>query len=418
MTRPSQSVLQKHSKTCSLVLDGNQVKARLIAERIETNSHVHVDWVRFTCFLRNAPIPGVETLFPQPYKEQEFELLSEWEREQRGIRLARLRKLLDKLPHHEFTPSAQAMELAERVAETLGQGFTVAPELRKGHDFYRHRWSIEREGQEVAWVGFLASGDSPRQKAQSETMHVNVYGTACTFAQASWRDHIANLIDEMGGKLTRVDLALDMFEGIAGGMERIKQDYETGLMDSGGKRLKCNMVGDWMNGKARSFYIGSKEAGKQTNIYEKGHQLFGEQDATGWQRIELRYGNKLRELSTDMLRRPADHFAGASEWHAQMLREAEPKATVLPEPVPCDKRLPAETIQAEVTRNIRWIKSVAAQSLALAFEHMGEDQFLELVRTKNVPGRLRKFGANEIKAAYHGATEKVLKGASAGHVYA
>ena len=62
------------------------------------------------------------------------------------------------------------------------------------------------------------------------------------------------------------------------------------------------MVGDWANGHARSFYIGSKEAGKQTNIYEKGDQLFGVETGSKWLRIELRYGNKLRVLSPEMLR--------------------------------------------------------------------------------------------------------------------
>jgi phage replication initiation protein len=418
MTRPSKSTLNKHSKTCSLVLEGNEVKARLIAERIETNVPVHVDWMRFTCLLRNAPTPGVETLFPAPVDDLEIECLSEWEREQRGLRLHRLRKLLAKLPDVEFTPSAQAMELAERVCETLGHDFAVAPELRKGHDFYRHRWSIERNGQEVGWVGFLASGDSPRQRAQAETMHVNLYGTACTFANHGWRDHLANLIDDVDGTITRCDLALDFFEGINGGMDRIRADYESGLMDSGGKRLKCNMVGDWMNGKARSFYVGSKEAGKQTNIYEKGHQLFGEKDATGWMRAELRYGNKLRKLDTDMLRRPADYFAGASDWHAALLREAEPDRAQLPELVPCDKALPLQTVEAEVTRCLRWIKNVGAQSFALAFKHLGTEAFMELVEHKNVPGRLRKFTVNEIGRAMQGAAERVFKGASAGHAYA
>jgi phage replication initiation protein len=418
MTRPTRSVLNKHSKTCSLVLEGNEIKFRLQAERIETGTLVHVDWVRFTCLLRNAPMPGIETLFPTPTPDVDMEPVSEQERTERGQRLLRLRKLLAKLPNAEFAPSAQAMELAERVAETLGEDFTVAPELRKGHDFYRHRWSIERNGSEVGWVGFLASGDSPRQQAQAKTMHVNLYGTACTFAQNGWRDHLANLIDDVGGTLTRIDLALDFFEGITGGMERIKRVYENGLCDVAGKRPKCNMVGDWCNGKARSFYMGSKEAGKQTNFYEKGHQLFGEKDATNWLRAELRYGNKLRVLNTDMLRRPQDYFAGASDYHAAILREAKPAMQALPESVPCEAKLAAQTIEAEVTRNVRWLRDVAAPSMALAFEHLGTDAFLEMVTNQNVPGRLRRFKQTEIRRAYSSAHHRTRKAASAGHAFA
>lgn len=54
MTRPRKT---------DLVLDGNEVKLRLTAERRETGTPVHVDWVRFTVQLKNAPIPDVETLF-------------------------------------------------------------------------------------------------------------------------------------------------------------------------------------------------------------------------------------------------------------------------------------------------------------------------------------------------------------------
>ena len=46
MTRPAMS---------TLVLDGSEIKARLLAERTASKSVVHVDWVRFTCLLRNAP---------------------------------------------------------------------------------------------------------------------------------------------------------------------------------------------------------------------------------------------------------------------------------------------------------------------------------------------------------------------------
>ena len=41
------------AKKTDLVLDGNEVKLRLTAERLKTKQVVHVDWVRFTCKLRN-----------------------------------------------------------------------------------------------------------------------------------------------------------------------------------------------------------------------------------------------------------------------------------------------------------------------------------------------------------------------------
>lgn len=418
MTRPASSVLNRHSGTCSLVLDGNEVKARLIAERTDTKVAVHVDWLRFTCLLRNAPAPDPALINPVG-TENGVEQLTQFERENGTLEqraYARFLRKLYQFSDSDYAPAVQAHQLAQAVANCLGQGFTVNPEIRKGHDFYRHRLSIERAGEECGWVGFLASGESPRQQAQSKTLHVNLYGTACTFAQSGWRGALAFVIEGVEGNITRCDLALDFFDGLSGGMLRVKSDYENGLCDVGGKRPKCNMVGDWCSGHSRSFYIGSKQAGKQTNVYEKGHQLFGEKDATGWVRIELRYGNKLRVLSADMLRRPADFFAGASDWHASMLREAEFTAT--PESVPCERKLAQQTVEAEVTRNLRWIRNVAAPSLALAFLYLKENTFLDLVTGQGLPGRLRRFTRGEVESAYSLAFNRTKKAASAGHAFA
>lgn len=421
MTRPSKSKLNKHSQTCSLVLEGNQVKVRLIAERIETGVPIHIDWLRFTCLLRNAPMPSADVLFPPPVVSTLECPLSEFEEEFGSYekqRFARFMRKLQQVPDVDFSPSAQAAQLATSVAEKLGQEFSVAPEIRKGHDFYKSRWSIERNGEECGWVGFGASGDGPRQQSQKLTMHVNLYGTACTFADPQWRFRMADLIDDVKGVLTRCDLALDFFEGISGGMDRIKTDYETGLMDSGGRRPKCNMVGDWCNHKARSFYIGSKEVGKQTNIYEKGHQLFGEKDASGWMRAELRLGNKARVLDVNMLRRPQDYFFEAGAWHAALLREAEANIQLEAASLACDGRLAAETIEAEVTRNKRWIRDVAGPSLALMFTLMDGEEFAAIVEGASLPGRLRRFSRDEIKSVYQRATKRVFKGRDAGRVTA
>lgn len=419
MTRPVKSVVIPHAGRSALVLDGNEVKVRLQAERVHAKTPVHVDWVRFTVLLRNAPMPSVHVLFPPPCESTLENPLSRWEEENGSYqrqRAARIYRLLQGTPDADFSASSQAFELGEQVCEALGPEFSIYPEVRKGHDFYRFRWSIVRNDVEVGWIGYLAAGDSPRQKGQSKSIHVNVYGSACTFARPGWNLHLANLMDYSGATMTRCDLALDFFDGLSGGMERVRLDYREGLCNSAGKKLAVNMVGDWENGRERSFYLGSKEAGKQTNVYEKGHQLFGKKDDSPWIRAELRYGNKLRELSIEMLRRPADFFAGASDWHAQLLREAD--AIPSPESVPTDARLPIETIEAEAVRNCRWMLDVAAPSFSLAFQHLGEEAFMELVLHKKVPGRLQRFNQSEIAAAYGRAFTRVTQGADAGLVAA
>jgi len=381
-----------------LVLVGEEVKLRLLAERQVTQSAVHLDWVRFTVLRRNAPAPSVDSLFP---KKREISR-SLWDE---NTRILDFEKILRELPGGEFDASVQAHEIAELVAAAMGSGFIVSIHARKGIDFYKFRWSIELNGQECGWVGFLSSSDSPRQENQSKTIHVNLFGTACTFADTGWNHRLAEIIDDLGGDVTRCDLALDFFDGIEGGIDSIRADYRTGLCNVGGRKLKFNMVGDWENGHDRSLYIGSREAGKITNAYEKGDQLFGEKSNSDWLRIELRYGNKLRVLSSDMLRRPADFFAGASDWHASMLLKAA--GHISPEPVKTTPRLQVETVLAECTRNVRWMVQTAAASFGVACKYLTESQLFQLVEHQKRPGRLQKFSESEIKRSFSDAFSRL-----------
>lgn len=375
MTRPN-----------ALVLDGREIKVRLEAERRFTGKPVHVDWLRFTTSLKAAPAPSVDDLFPAKawsMLDMDYDLVEDRKR--------KLSQILQTLPDADFAASSQAKQMAVDVCAILGDDFFVEPELKKGHDFYRFRWSISRAGTEVGWVGFLSSGESPRQQAQAKTIHCNLYGAACTFASHGWRDRLADYMDDMNAKVTRIDLALDFFNGIPGGLDRIHTDWHLGEMDVYGKRPKANTVGPWVDGgRGRSFYFGSKEAGKQTNVYEKGVQLFGEKDATNWERVELRYGNKLRELSTDMLRRPADFFAGASDWHEAILQE-HGKTEVTPESVPTKSRAAEEIVSAEVVRVYRWLKDTAGPAIGFAFKHLKNAQLEELFFNQKLPGRLQRF---------------------------
>jgi phage replication initiation protein len=397
MTRPSRN---------SLVLDGGEVKWRLQAERLAAKTKVHVDWVRFTVQRRNAAIPSADLLFgPEPFNI--------WE-----AAAHRVHKVLAELPDVDHWAGTQAMQLAQNVAKTLGESFAVNAEIRKGHDFYRYRWSIERNGQECGWVGFLTSSESPRQQAQGQTLHVNLFGAACTFADNGWNLRLAQLIDVEQGDVTRVDLALDFFDGMPGGMERLAVDYRGGAMDVYGKRPKTTQHGDWINGQERSFYLGKKATGKETNVYEKGHQLFGAESCNPWVRIETRYGNKVRVLPSDMLRRPADFFAGASTWHTEMLALADQMAEA--EPVKTTPRLAIETVNAEVTRTRRWLANVAAPAVSFAMKYFSDAEIWDLFGygvdvDRKLPGRLQGFSSGELAGAATRTVAKFLLPAGVGH---
>ncbi len=399
MTRPTQN---------ALVLDGNEIKIRLLAERTESQSHVHIDWLRFTVQRRHTPAPSIDALFPPAGIGHDY-----WDE-----RLRSLLQQLSKLPDADTGTATEAFDLAADVASEYGPDFVACPEPRKGHDFYKHRISIERNGVEVGWVGFGSSSDSPRQAAQAKTLHVNMYGAACTFGAHGWNQRLATLIDARKGNITRCDLALDFFDGMPGGIQRVWDDWGNGLCDVGGKRPKHTALGPWAdpNGRGRSFYIGSKEAGKQTNAYEKGDQLFGTEAGSPWVRVELRYGNKLRVLSTDMLRRPADFFAGASEWHAAILAEAD--VIVVPEPVRVTARLAIQTVQAECARVYRHLRDNCSAALAFGFKHLNENEFLDLVTSTKLPGRLRSFSPSECADGIARALDRFTTARDPGQAYA
>lgn len=386
---------KKPTKQQMLVLEGNRIKARLLADRADTGGPVHVDWLRFTFDYKKVKV-SYDDIFNVQLNVQERCELPEFDREALNAREA-VADVVVFDPFSEMPQARAAKTVALDVCKILGSDYRIDSEIKKGRDFYKFRFSIMRGLAEVGWVGFLASSDSKKQKNQSETVHVNLYGEACTFAETGWREKAADFIDLYEGRVTRVDLALDFFGGISGGLERIKADYEAGAMDYLGKRPSCNMVGDWSeNGRGRSFYAGSKEAGKQTNIYEKGVQLFGAKDATNWERIELRLGNKLRVLETEILRRPADFFAGASPWHLQMLHESRLAGEVTPERIKTTKAQANQCVKAEVSRVFRWLKDVAGPSISFAFQHLPDLQLVDLVHSYKLPSRLERFNQSDL----------------------
>lgn len=392
----------------ALVLDGEQIKVRLMAERLETKAPVHIDWLRFTVRLRNAP-PKV---FDKPFADVQHitpEIRAEIQHyEDRQYKIKWMHDYLRELEHEaRYSAAGQAHALALQVVNCLGLGFEVAQTVEKGHDFYAKRWPILYCNKEAGWVGFGASSDSPRQQAQAHTLHVNLYGKACTFATSGWRERIADLCEETNADITRIDLALDFFDGHPDGdIKHFEAQYHAGLFDHRGKRPTSDQKGKWWEGHSRSFYIGSREAGKQTNVYEKGHELYGHTSGSNWLRVELRYGNKLRDISIDALRNPAGFFAGASEWHAQQLRLAD-DCTTTPQTLPTRPKLAVETIKAEAYRALKWVRDTARANLAVAFQFLDEDAFLELISTFQLPGRLKGFARDDLRNAYNHAARRL-----------
>lgn len=402
--------MTKHQS--ALVLEGREIKVRLMAERARVGSFVHVDWLRVTFQLRHCPAPSVEVLFPKHIQDPTDPYFGSGQRQQLEDVL---HPHLVELTEEELFVADRAHELGKQIAQILGQDFAIESQLLPGRDFYKYRYTITRKGYPVGWVGFLSASNGKYRSSQDKTVHLNLEGMGCTFAQHDWREKMADFIDDHHGLITRTDLALDFFDGIKGGFDRIKSDYHSGKMDVGGVRPKGKGYEDFSEkSEGSSFYIGSRQSGKYTNAYEKGKQLFGCEDDSNWWRVELRYGNQKRVIPSDILRRPSDFFAGASPWHAEML--AEHGTQYRAEPIKCTERLQQQTIDAEVSRAVRWFMETAAPTALLAFQHLPAKVLGELFdEGRKLPTRLRKFDRDEIAArfatCFHSVTGKGHAGA-------
>lgn len=236
-----------------------------------------------------------------------------------------------------------------------------------------------------------------------------MFGAACTFADTGWQNRMAALVDEFEGTITRCDLALDFFDGAPFTMEQCRQDLMNGVMDVRGRTPAWSVLGHWSDearSHSRSIYIGSRDNGKQTNVYEKGHQLFGPESRNPWVRVELRWGNKYRVLPTDMLRRPEAAFAAAGNWHTSLLRMAEREVIAMP--ITVIDRLKDEHVDSAAVRVISWLKTTAGPALNAAFRYLSPEQLMEIARVEEqvLPRRLHGYSEKQLQGAFDRCTDK------------
>lgn len=120
-----------------------------------------------------------------------------------------------------------------------------------------------------------------------------------------------------GAKITRVDVALDDFEGEFT-VTRAKRIYNAGGFQSKGKSHgSMPSFSEVKSGRGaashgRTFYVGNRKNGKMLRVYEKGLQM-EDADRPKWVRWEVQFGNKDRVIPWGMLCDPADYFVGAYE---------------------------------------------------------------------------------------------------------
>ncbi len=287
------------------------------------------------------------------------------------------------------------MYVARKAANMLRArlpGFEVGAVEDKGMDFYLARVPVLFEGVTVGHV--LAGGSSSTQAA---TVHFNLHGAACLRITSQDHCRIAAWIRQSSGWITRCDLAVDVFDG--DDITDMPRAYLSGAFDLRGQRPKQREAGSWTSGFSRTFYVGRRETGKELRAYEKGDELFGPELDDAWIRYEVEFRNNLRVIDVAILERPADFFAGAYQFCADLLDRIGVDSHA--QRIPAGQRVKDATAKAAAHRVAAWIKRVAAPSVCALLQY-GGDLLENIVDSEahRTAVRLRGWNTAELAAAF------------------
>lgn len=192
-----------------------------------------------------------------------------------------------------------ALEIEKHIEHIFGLQLTLADKGKK--NMYQSSFEIGDK------CGFVCVG------GQRNTYLVMLSGRGCSMATEGWEKRLYTFLTTVAtrGKLTRVDLAHDDFEG-----KKINVDWGNmmdgmGGFQNGNRAPNVEHKGNWKrpNGRGRTLNIGSRESGMYLRLYEKG-RAEGDPD-DNWQRAEVEFKSRDRILPFDMLLSPSEYFIAA-----------------------------------------------------------------------------------------------------------
>lgn len=246
-------------------------------------------------------------------------------------------------------------------------GFSTLTNRRKGWYGYKHQHAIDDD------CGLIAFGG----EAQKNTLHIELTGKGCAVipdwaALRSW-------CEQMGAKITRVDLAHDDHTGETVNLGICKQWLADGLFSMGKRPPKRRLFDDLGTGDGCTLCVGNRANGKLFRGYEKGKQLG---DATSpWFRAEVEFRAKDRTIPLDVLTNPTPYLAGAFPALA-FLSEVQNKIRTV--------KKAAEVSIGRMVDNARNACGKAVNVLASKLKWTPE-RIVQTLQREGVPARLLPF---------------------------
>lgn len=263
-------------------------------------------------------------------------------------------------------------EVAGCFSDILGRSVYFEKNLNGG-GMRGYRWGgklTTRAGSKTYEIGVLAWGGVQ----QRGTCLVSLSGGGCSL----FRDFapLVAFLRLIEARITRVDIALDFLDGQFS-IDDAVSFYQGGGFSSNGRPPSVSQAGNWIDGVARTLYVGKAANGKLCRVYEKGHQL-GD-FSSPWVRFEVQFGNRDRFLELEILTDPDSAFRGAYPCFSHLLDCA-------PRKIPIVKKTAEKTISHLLTHLKRsYGKVVSLLADKLDFDNL---EFLEQIRLPGLPRRI------------------------------
>lgn len=238
-------------------------------------------------------------------------------------------------------------------------GFGLTSRMSTGSDFYQKRWMLGDN------FGFVCFGGN------NSTVLTKLNGTGCAAALHGWESRLRVFLEYQAvqPRITRIDLAHDVYDGQAYNVDKASADYDLGLFSSGGRSPNIELRGNWRvpNGKGRTVYVGARSNGKYLRVYEKGRQLG---DASSeWVRVEVEIKSIDRIIPFDALVKAGEYLA-ATYPAFNFLSEKQ-----------CRIETISRAAKAGYAHTVAWLKHQCGASLALVAEiEGGADKALDLIK--------------------------------------
>jgi len=226
-------------------------------------------------------------------------------------------------------------DISMRLDEILGFGATSKRE--RGINNYKNAYDLGNDWGHLAIGGIF----------QRDSIQIYLNGQGCLSAKKGWENRLFDYATKVDGKITRIDLAHDIFDG-SYSVDKALESHIAGefKMKNAPFNLKGEQRGNWnykalgLENDGRTYYIGSRESGKLFRIYEKGFEqakalkkhketaeIFKNQFEQ-WVRIELELGNQNRTIPLDVLLHPAQYLAGSAP-ALEFISEAQSRIKVI-----------------------------------------------------------------------------------------